>query len=226
MKKRINIYGDGVGFVELIDYMGNDKRAVNSARVSFLKDKEEANPELNEKDKRLLRFLLREQHTSPFEHSVISLKLNVPLFVRSHIMRHRTFSYNEVSRRYTEEAIAFHTPHHFRKQASRNLQCSEGLLEQSEAIKNTYQLFISDALKLYEQLLNDGVAREQARAILPQCLYTSFYMTGNLLNWIKFLKLRLGEHVQPETKEVAQAIKAILSDLYPATFTVLKEGDS
>jgi len=224
MQKRVDIYGDGLGFVELIDHMGNDKRAINSARVSFLRDEEEEDPELNEKDEKLLRFLLREHHTSPFEHSVVSLKLNVPLFVRAHIMRHRTFSFNEVSRRYTEENITFHIPRQFRKQATRNLQCSEGVLEQSHAINRTYESFIEDAFKLYEDLLKAGVAREQARSILPQSLYTSFYMTGNLMNWIKFLRLRLGEHVQPETKEVALAIESIISSLYPATFIALKRN--
>jgi thymidylate synthase (FAD) len=217
MKKEL--YNDNIGYVELIDYMGNDARAVHSARVSFLKDGSTDN--LNQKDKKLLNFLLKEKHTSPFEHSVITLKLQVPIYVRTHIMRHRTFSYNEVSRRYTEENIQFHIPDEFRAQATKNLQCSEGVLENSATIKETYEHFIQDAFDLYEQLLKAGVAREQARTILPQSLYTSFYMTGNLLNWIKFLQLRTGETVQAETKEVAEAILHIISSLFPETFKAL-----
>lgn len=217
MKKEL--YNDGIGYVELIDYMGNDARAVHSARVSFLKDGSTAN--LNQKDKKLLNFLLKEKHTSPFEHSVISLKLHIPLYVRNHIMRHRTFSFNEVSRRYTEENIQFHIPSEFRAQAKKNLQCSAGVLENSASIKESYKLFIQDAFNLYIQILEAGVAREQARTILPQSIYTSFFMTGNLLNWIKFLQIRTGETVQAETKEVAEAIQVIISSIFPETFKAL-----
>jgi thymidylate synthase (FAD) len=113
--------------VELIDYMGDDKRAVDAARVSFMRDN--TSKTLTDKDKRLIKFLADHKHTSPFEHMTATFRLTVPLFVRSQIMRHRTFSYNEVSRRYTSENIQVWKPTAAEKQSTDNLQCSDGEIE-------------------------------------------------------------------------------------------------
>ena len=223
---RIELYGDGIGFVSLIDNMGDDLRACHSARVSFLRDDVEKQGH-TEKDIRLIQFLLREGHTSPFEHSVITFKMKVPLFIRAQIMRHRTFSYNEVSRRYTSEEIEFYVPTVLRQQSAKNLQCSEGELTEGmnalciDKIKAQFD----KSFGLYQGLLANGVAREQARIVLPQSMYTTFWMTGNLHNWIKFLRLRNSEHAQAEVRDLAIAIQEILWALYPATLRAL-EGDS
>ena len=110
MIKTVKIYNDDIGEVSLIDYMGDDKRAAHAARVSFLKDDIDTDKEFTDKDKRLINFLLREKHTSPFEHSTITFRLTVPAFIRSQIHRHRTFSYNEASRRYTSDNLSFYSP--------------------------------------------------------------------------------------------------------------------
>ena len=219
---RINVYDDNIGHVLLVDNMGNDLRAVESARVSFLLDNLD-HTEPNDKDKRLLKFLLKEGHTSPFEHSVITFRLHVPLFVRSQIMRHRTFSYNEVSRRYTSEELQAFIPSTLRAQSKKNLQCSDGELENHNAPLKRMAEHIDTSLALYNRLLDAGVAREQARAILPQAMYTTFWMTGNLHNWLKFFRLRTTDHAQEETRLVALAIQDIMKKLYPTTFDILKQ---
>lgn len=211
------LYGDGLGELSLVDYMGSDKRAVDAARVSFLDDDTQAE-ELDERDTRLLGFLLRERHTSPFEHSVITFRLKVPLYVRAQVMRHRTFSFNEVSRRYTSESIDFHIPQTLRKQAKTNLQCStDESVDNADKLLEVYRRSTARAFQEYQVLLDCGVAREQARAILPQNMYTVFYMTGSLHNFIHFLRLRLDSHAQPETRELASAMLGVLRKLYPVT---------
>lgn len=218
------IYEDEIGSVELIDHMGTDKSAVNAARVSFLKDSK--GKELTARDKNLINFLVGHSHTSPFEHMQATFRCTVPLFVRSQVMRHRTFSYNEVSRRYTADNLEFWKPMVFRGQSKLNLQCSEGTTTEQEACHDLFNHCIAETLKHYHSLLDKGVAREMARAILPQALYTTFYMTGSVHNWVKFLKLRLDEHAQIETQLMAKAIKQDLFELYPITMKAMMGEDN
>ena len=213
------LYHDGQGQAQLIDVMGNDKRVVDAARVSFLKDNYEV-ARLSQRDEKLIHFLASHGHTSPFEHCAATFLITCPLFVRSQIMRHRTFSFNEVSRRYTSEQVSCWTPNSMRGQAKDNLQCSEGEIESNEA-EGVFKLAVEFALASYHQLLEQGVSRELARGILPQSTYTTFYMTGNLHNWSKFIKLRDHEHAQPETREIARAIKNTLEERFPISMAAL-----
>ena len=112
MKSRIELYNDGIGSVEYVEHMGSDLTIVNSARVSFGKHKEE----IDEKDKKLIRYLVEHRHTSTFEHNVVTFRFVVPLFIRSQHHRHRTWSYNEISRRYTDFDLKFYEPQKFRTQ--------------------------------------------------------------------------------------------------------------
>ena len=216
---KISIFGDGVGEVQLIDHMGDDSRAAQAARVSFLKDEERTS---QKRDHKLIRFLYTERHTSPFEHSVITFRLKVPLFIARQIMRHRTFSYNENSRRYSSEVVEFHIPAVLRQQAKKNLQCSVStpVVHNSQLVQSLKQATHS-AFSTYQMLLDCGVAREQARCILPQNMYTTFWMTGNLHNYIHFLGLRLGEHAQQEVREVASAMLAHLKVHFPITMDIV-----
>jgi thymidylate synthase (FAD) len=225
-KKEVNmskIYHEGNGSAKLIDFMGSDKRVVDAARVSFLKD-DHAESQLTDRDKKLIKFLAAHNHTSPFEHCLATFVLKVPLFVRSQIMRHRTFSYNEVSRRYTSEQIDFWRPDTMRGQAKDNLQCSEGTVESSEA-DSIFKIATEFSFASYQQLIEAGVSREIARGVLPQSTYTTFYMTGNLHNWIKFIKLRDHEHAQPETRDIAQQIKRALEVCFPNSMNAYFGGD-
>ena len=217
---RIPLYDDGIGKVSLIDWMGDDLRACNAARVSFLNDLDGLDDgEITEKDQRLLSFMLREKHTSPFEHSVITFRIKVPMFVKNQIIRHRTFSFNEVSRRYTAKDIEFFVPRELRKQSQKNLQCStEEVISEDLKLSSKINDINIQSLDIFNELLAQGVCREQARMGLPQSLYTTFWMTGSLHNWMHFLKLRTSPHSQKETQEAAKAIEELLREIFPKTF--------
>jgi len=219
----IYTYDDEYGGVELIDAWGDDKRAVHAARISFAK--EGTGSDLTERDVRLLRFMIKEGHTSPFEHSGLTFKIVCPLFVRSQIMRHRTFSFNEVSRRYTSDDLRIYVPKALRQQADKNLQCSiaDSHVDREDMLVGHVGHITDQAESVYNYLIAHGVSREQARGVLPQNTYTSFWMTGNLHNWFKFLKLRLHEHVQPETRVIAEEILNCIEDKFPVTTMLMSE---
>ena len=225
MNKKIELYGDGIGHVELVDYLGNDLSVVNSARVSFGKHK----TEIEEQDKKLINYLIKHRHSSTLEHNVVTFRFKVPLFVRSQHHRHRTWSYNEISRRYTDFNIEFYEPSAFRTQHKSNRQASnsddlinpklyEGFaFEDDEGCAAAVKKHHRDCLAFYNSLLSAGICREQARGVLPQNMYTEYYGTANLNNILKFIDLRTHEGAQWEIQQVAQAIVEIVRDLYPAT---------
>ena len=233
MKEKIYLYNDDVGSVEYVQHMGNDLTIVNAARVSFGKQKEV----IDEKDKQLIRYLVRHRHTSTMEHNVITFRFCVPLFVRSQHHRHRTWSYNEISRRYTDENLRFYEPKEFRTQHKSNRQASNENETINPMIKmydpacsvpfkihanNLVSTFHKDALRYYDELISAGVCREQARGLLPQNLYTEYYGTVNLNNLIKFISLRTHDGAQQEIRVVANACKKIATDLWPETMKNLK----
>ena len=218
MKRSVDVYGDGIGRVDLVDYMGDDLTIVNSARVSFGKHKEA----LDEKDKRLVNYLVKHRHTSTFEHNVITFRFTVPLFVRSQHHRHRTWSYNEISRRYTDINIQFYEPAEFRTQHKSNRQASNPddvadptlytpVQKASEAVRMHHE----ESMQLFDKLIAAGVCREQARGVLPQNMYTEYYGTVNLSNLLKFIDLRTHEGAQWEIQKVAEACLDIAEELWP-----------
>ena len=198
--------------VDYINHMGDELTVVNSARVSFAGSSQT----LEEKDKKLIKYLADHEHMSPFEHLVLTVKIKVPLYIRSQIMRHRTFSYNEISRRYTDKNLEFYLPKALRKQHKNNRQASAEDLDilDNGFIKLEIEDFHFDCLQFYNKLIKSGVCREQARGVLPQNLMTEFYMTGNLRNWAHFIKLREHEGAQKEVQEVADGVKKILLDKF------------
>ncbi|WP_372367131.1 FAD-dependent thymidylate synthase [Candidatus Uabimicrobium sp. HlEnr_7] len=217
-KKTIEVLDNNEGYISLLDHMGSEIDIVNAARVSY--DKYVEN--MHEKDYKLLRYLIRNQHTSPLEMIIFKFEVYCPLFVTRQWFRHRTWSYNEVSRRYTSENIAFYVPQNFRKQDKKNKQVGSGELEgeTQKHVHDELQKFTNEAVEFYYQLLDRGVCREQARMVLPQNLMTKFIGRTDLSNLIKFLKLRDDEHSQWEIRVYAQAIKQLISDIVP---TVMKE---
>ena len=226
MVKKLYLYGDEIGAVEHVEHMGNDLSVVNSARVSFGKHKEE----LDDKDRRLIRYLIKHRHTSTLEHCVVTFRFMVPLFVRSQHMRHRTWAYNEISRRYTDENLRFYEPKSFRTQHKSNRQASnvDDLInpimipdlsdpDVGLTCSDYLKMHNKTSLELYENLMNRGVCREQARSVLPQGLYTEYYGTVNLNNLLKFIDLRTHEGAQWEIQKVAEACLLIATDLWPET---------
>lgn len=190
------------GFVRLVDYMGNDARIVQSARVSY-----GAGTKTVREDKGLIDFLMRHRHTSPFEQVELTMHVRCPIFIARQWFRHRTASVNEVSARYSVMEDRFFTPSadFLRAQGVSNKQVGEGDLPAEQAARAAERLAQAnrEAFASYEALLADGVCREQARAVLPVGIYTEFYWKQNLHNLFHFLALRLDAHAQEEIRVYA-----------------------
>jgi thymidylate synthase (FAD) len=222
MLDSIYLYDDGIGKVEYVQHMGDDLTIVNSARVSFGKHKSE----IDQKDEKLIEYLAKHKHTSTFEHNVVTFRIKVPLFVRSQHHRHRTWSYNEISRRYTDVDMTFYEPKKFRTQHESNRQSSnfDDLIDplinpQNISGGNLASYLVSshhqDCLRLYNKLVKNGICREQARGVLPQNMYTEYYGTTNLNNLLKFIELRTHDGAQWEIQQLAIATLDLATELWP-----------
>lgn len=221
---KVELYDDGIGSVDYVSHMGSDLTVVNSARVSFGVEKDE----LDDKDRKLINYLIKHRHTSTLEHNLITFRFTVPLFIRSQHHRHRTWSYNEISRRYTEVGMKFYEPKYFRSQHKSNRQASNAedlfnpIIDPDNAAGGQSASYLvmahhKHSVRLYEKLLDNGVCREQARGVLPQNMYTEYYGTTNLNNLLKFVDLRLHDGAQWEIQQVAKACLEIAQSLYPVT---------
>lgn len=238
--------------VQYIQHYGDDLIVANAARVSFDKKSEweieyeteydddsrtvSEHPvyKLSDKDEKLIHYLAKNKHTSCFEHMGATLKLKVPIFIARQIQRHRTFSYNEISRRYVDSPPEFFWPDKWRKRADNVKQGSsdeevqemQGLATDSYyPVQQVMDEQLKSAVNTYNDALVAGVAPELARMILPQNMYTEFYMSGSLRNFSHFLKLRLHEHAQVEAQQVAQMILDILKPLFPVSMEALMKYD-
>jgi thymidylate synthase (FAD) len=230
----IYLYDDEIGKVELVQTIGNDLSVVNAARVSFGVEKEE----LDDRDKKLINYLVKHKHTSTLEHCFMTFKFVVPLYVRSQHHRHRTWSYNEISRRYTSVDMQFYEPKTFRTQHETNRQASnEDRINPDLSMYKNGPLPVpanlaSDAitwhnrrsLDLYNKLIENGVCREQARGVLPQNLYTTYIGSVNLNNLLKFIALRDHEGAQVEIQQVAKACLTFAQEHFPHTVAAYREN--
>lgn len=215
------LYNDNIGSIQLVDYMGKDIKVVNSARVSFGVHKDE----LDEKDEKLINYLIKHRHTSTLEHNIATFRIKVPLFVRSQHHRHRTWSYNEISRRYTDVNLEFYEPENFRTQHKTNRQASNlddtnpfvTFDNKTQHANIHVQEHHKRSIQLFHSLIEEGVCREQARGVLPQNLYTEYYATANLSNILKFIDLRTHEGAQWEIRILAEHMLDIISNIWPVT---------
>lgn len=202
------------GFVKLVDFLGGDQRAVESARVSFgsVSKGESA-------DRKLIEYLLEHGHFSPFEHSVFQFHIKCPIFVARQWMRHRIASYNEISARYTEVHDEFYFPSEFRAQDRSNRQGSlqSANLDQKKMLA-IYDKAIKSAYASYKELLDAGAAREMARLVLPVAQYTQFYWSINARSLLNFINLRADSHAQWEIRRYAEAIQGMFKDKMPWTW--------
>ncbi len=205
---------------ELIDVMGDDLRVVNAARVSFDKESDWDYPEkfggwsqeLAEKDIKLLNYLAKHNHWTPFSHVMITMRETVPIFVARQRFKHMVgFTYNEVSRRYVDTPPEFFIPDEWRGKPINAKQGSSD--EVIEGVEGWYKHFLVDAERLYDNLIRKGVAPEQARMVLPQSMYTSYYVTGSLAAWARAYKLRVDPHAQKEIQDLAKSWGDIISNL-------------
>jgi thymidylate synthase (FAD) len=203
---------DGISSVELIRVSGSDVDVVNAARVSFGKVVTKIEP----KDDKLIRYLLRHLHTSPFEHNQLSFRIKTPLFVARQWMRHRMNSYNEISYRYVKSKLEFYIPADWRYQDQNNRQASFGKF-QDEVLLGKYRALLDQAAQAYNDLLEAGVCREQARGLLPLCTYTEFIFTCNLHSFMHFVKLRTAAGAQWEIQVYAQAMLELAKPYFPVS---------
>jgi len=219
-----DVLGDGISFVRLINSMGSDVEIVNGARVSFGKRRET----LDGKDKVLIQYLADERHTSPFEHVAFTFHVKCPLFVTRQWHRHRTWSYNEISRRYTSVNLEFYVPQAYRQQADINRQAStDELVEQTGDGRNIHDLVAAHtqrAFNFYEELIAQGVAREQARMVLPQNMYTEMYATVNLHNLIHFIELRIHPGAQWEIQQYARKLLDLAEEAAPFAVRAIRKA--
>lgn len=208
--------------VDLVDYMGTDKSIVDAARVSYGKN---LSITTDDKDRKLIRYLMENGHTSPFEHVAFTFYIKTPIFIARQIMRHRTWAFNEISMRYTQAKDEFFGPKEWRGQSAHNKQMSAGVLNPYDAANATdrYSQALDSAWFYYQDLLEYGVSRELARMVLPVSLMTEFYGTVNLHNLMHFLKLRLHEHAQPEVQDVAREMEKHMAAVVPDTYEIWKD---
>ena len=230
------------GHVELVDHMGSDLTVCNAARVSFSKDTEwevdeEAvarlresgssyHPEdvqkLGERDVKLLKYLATHQHWTPFAHPQITLRVKAPVSIRTQMFKHKQgFVENEISRRYVSFEPEFYNPKWRGKPKNGAKQGSDDFIEIQDEIQQTYNSMLIGCLRNYYDLLDAGVAPEQARFILPQGMYTEWYWTGSLAAYARFYKQRIDEHAQYEVREYAKSIGVLISRLFPVSWKCL-----
>ena len=228
IKEKLYLYDDNIGHISLVQCMGDELTIVNAARVSFGVEK----ASLDDRDKKLIKYLIEHKHTSTLEHNFATFIIEVPLFIRSQHHRHRTWSYNEISRRYTDYDMKFYYPSSFRMQSKSNRQASTDELLNPNILagfggegkaSDIIHEHCEDSLELYNQLVKKGVSREQARMILPQNLYTKYYATANLNNILKFIDLRIHEGAQWEIRQLAKSMLEIIVNIWPYATNVYRD---
>jgi thymidylate synthase (FAD) len=221
--------------VTLIDSCGSDLSTVNAARVSFHKESDWARnwagdaDGLTERDEKLINYLAKHEHLSPFNHAFLSFRVKAPIFVARQLVKHKFLPWNEVSRRYVDEEPEFYFPDKWRARAADKKQgsSSEEVAKlhifdlQFEDIKRTSERVLDYPLELYNRMVEQGVAPEQARMVLPQNTMTEWIWSGTLGAFCAMLKLRLKEDTQEETREVASLISKEVQRLFPVSFGAL-----
>jgi thymidylate synthase (FAD) len=220
------------GHVDLVDYMGSDLSVANAARVSFNKesswdyaDSHVPIRSLSDKDAKLIRYLAKHNHFTPFCHPQISVRIKCPIFVRAQLGKHQIgLVMNEVSRRYVTYEPEIYTPLWRNSPTDGAKQGSSGPIEDLDhciKLRQEYDGVAKECLDLYNRLLVDGVAPEQARSILPQGTYTEFVWTGSLYAFARVYNLRIDAHAQWEIQEYAKAIDKLIAPLFPVSWQTL-----
>lgn len=206
--------------VELIDSAGGDLSVVNSARVSFAKEV----GQMDTKDVGLIRYLAKHRHDTPFRHNFIQLRCSVPLFLARQLMKHQAgLTWNEESRRYIDSTPEFYKPETWRKRPDGSIkQGSAGEVTDPEYINSEYNHALITCLGVYEDMLLEGVAPEQARMVLPQSMMVNFIWSGNLLAFFHVYNLRSGEGAQEEAKEFAALLKKAIQPEFPISWEALE----
>jgi len=211
--------------VTYVNHMGDDLSVVNAARVSFDK-KSDYMPRvhngeakvLQHKDDRLIKYLAKHKHKSPFNHTFTTFYVKAPVFVARQLVKHEYMPWNEISRRYVDSEPEFYVPDVWRGRAQDKKQGSAGVVKTNANIEYHNNVI----LQLYKQQLDEGVTPEQARMNLPQSMMTEWYWSGTLYAFAKMCGLRLKEDTQAETRIVAEKIEDVMAKLYPISWEALR----
>ena len=218
------------GYIEVVDTLGDDLTPVNAARVSF----DGFSETFTDKDRKLSKFLIKHKHHSPFRHQHTMFIIKAPEFVMRQWYKHvvgiettsshvtKDHAWNEISGRYVPYD-EFYEPTEFRKQSEDNKQASDGLVDNQSHVQRIWQIGQREAITAYEELLERGVAREQARSILPLTVYTKVWWTASFQSIMNFIELRDEPTSQVEIQEYARAMKTIMLETFPETTKLWSE---
>ncbi len=211
-----------------IDHMGSDLTVANAARVSFGKTSEMEDdpwgpPKLKKKDDKLIRYLAREKHISPFGHCFASFHVKAPIFVARQLVKHKFLRWNEISRRYVDDEPEFYVPDVWRGRSADKKQGSDGVVGTDNLVGSAMH---NDICKSYYQdLIDSDIAPEQARMVLPQSMMTEWYWSGSLDAFADMCNLRCKSDTQAETREVAKQIDHKMIELFPVSWDALTEDE-
>jgi thymidylate synthase (FAD) len=221
--------------VEYVDHMGSDLSVVNAARVSFAKESDwielqrEIGEEshviakvLSEGDRKLINYLAKHKHYSPFNHTFLSFRIKAPIFVARQLVKHEYMPWNEVSRRYVDDEPEFYIPPMLHGRAD---NVKQGCAQEATISPASLATYTDGALCAYNNLLAEGVAPEEARMVLPHNLMTEWVWSGTLKAFHKMLTLRLDPHTQGATRIVAEKIAPMIQDLFPVSYPALMENN-
>ena len=221
--------------VTYVDHMGTDLSVVNAARVSFGKKSEALGtsgvegqpmtPILNDPDKKLINYLAKHKHMSPFGHAFVTFHVKAPIFVARQLVKHKFLRWNEISRRYVSDTPEFYRPEVWRKRSDDKKQGSNGaLIDGSKIWDSLVGQEARDTLLLYTGMIKQGVCPEQARMVLPQSTMTEWYWSGSLDAFADMCILRCKDDTQEETRQVADQISTAMKDLFPISWEALTKG--
>lgn len=204
---------------EYIDHMGNDLSIVNAARVSFGKSKEK----MEESDEKLIKYLAKHNHWTPFAHTAITLRMSAPVPIRTQMFKHKFgLVENEESRRYISSRPELFIPDHFRMKPGGSIkQGSEGIHKYSEEWKERYKEECERAIALYVDMLYCDICPEQARLALPQGVHVNWVWTGSLAAFARVYKQRTEQHAQQESRALVGQIASIIAPLFPVSWEAL-----
>tara|TARA_R110000868_G_scaffold36105_3_gene128573 strand:+ start:8402 stop:9115 length:714 start_codon:yes stop_codon:yes gene_type:complete len=236
MIQKVNVLD--AGFVEYVDHMGSDLTVVNAARVSFNKESSWDGDQhfsghikdrkLSDKDFKLIRYLAEHNHWTPFAHPQITLRIKAPISIRTQLFKHKVgFVENEISRRYVSYQPDLYFPYFRGKPTNGAKQGSEEFITDvrlKEELDTKYRKAAEECIKIYDELLEAGVAPEQARFVLPQGIYTEWWWTGSLSAFARVYTQRTDPHAQWEVQEYARAIGDIIDPLFPESWHVLTKN--
>ena len=207
--------------VELIDTMGTDLTVVNAARVSYSKTKDTFDVV---KDEKLIQYLAKHNHWSPFAHASLQFRIKAPIFVARQLVKHQVgLAWNEVSRRYVDFPPELYKPETWRGRPKNSKQGSDGEIKLDQTIEYSMESAMESCLITYNTLLEKGVAPEQARMVLPQSMMTEWYWSGTLYAFSRVCNLRCKPDTQKETRDVADEMSKICDEKFPYSWKYLTE---